>query len=372
MLIRRSVVTVVAFLLASSRASAADAPTEVDAKALEESVAKGIGFLQTVGQAPDGSFSNRVGPGVTALTTTALLRLGRTPADPTVAKSLKYLEAFVQPDGSVTTPRPGVANYDTSICLACFALANKDGRYKQTIADAEKFLRGVQRDEGEGRSQANPDYGGFGYSVKSSGADLSNTHMVLEALKAAGAGPDDEAVKRALIFVSRCQNLESEYNTLPFATKVNDGGFYYSPMGEGSSAAGKAEPGALRSYGSMTYAGLKSMVYAGLTADDPRVKAATKWLETNYTLAENPGLGDAGLYYYYHLMAKALDAVGSPTFADDKGVKHNWRAELAAELAHRQQANGSWVNTNNRWFEGDPNLSTAFALLALSYCRNPE
>jgi squalene-hopene/tetraprenyl-beta-curcumene cyclase len=30
---------------------------------------------------------------------------------------------------------------------------------------------------------------------------------------------------------------------------------------------------------------------------------------------------------------------------------------------------GSWVNENPRWMEGDPNLVTAYALLALAYCQ---
>jgi len=76
-----------------------------------------------------------------------------------------------------------------------------------------------------------------------------------------------------------------------------------------------------------------------------------------------------GLYYYYHTFAKALDAFGIDEIEDATGVKHDWRRELAEELARRQHTNGSWVNTNSRWMEGDPNLATAFALLALSYCR---
>ena len=67
-----------------------------------------------------------------------------------------------------------------------------------------------------------------------------------------------------------------------------------------------------RSYGSMTYAGLKSMVFAGLKPDDIRVQAATKWLRANYSLDENPGLGQAGLYYYYHLMAKRRTRLARP------------------------------------------------------------
>jgi squalene-hopene/tetraprenyl-beta-curcumene cyclase len=129
------------------------------------------------------------------------------------------------------------------------------------------------------------------------------------------------------------------------------------------------ENGGLRSYGSMTYAGLKSMIYAGVDADDSRIQAAMKWLQKHYTLEENPGMGTSGLYYYYHTFAKALDATGEETFTDADGAEHDWRAELVAKLAEEQQPTGAWVNTNERWLEADPNLSTAYVLLALSYCK---
>lgn len=118
----------------------------------------------------------------------------------------------------------------------------------------------------------------------------------------------------------------------------------------------------------MTYAGLKSLLYAGVGPDDYRVKAATKWLQSNYAVDENPGLGTAGLFYYYQLMSKCLEAMNEPVFTDAKGVLHNWRADLATELEKKQNADGSWTNENNRWFESDPNLATSFALLALSRC----
>ena len=34
-------------------------------------------------------------------------------------------------------------------------------------------------------------------------------------------------------------------------------------------------------------------------------------MKRHYSLQENPGLGEGGLYYYLHLLAKALDALGS-------------------------------------------------------------
>jgi squalene-hopene/tetraprenyl-beta-curcumene cyclase len=119
----------------------------------------------------------------------------------------------------------------------------------------------------------------------------------------------------------------------------------------------------------MSYAALKSMIFAGLKPDDPRVKAAVDWARQHYTVNENPGLGDGGLFYYLHLFGKALDALGQPQFVDAQGKSHDWRRELIDELAKLQQPNGSWVNKNSRWLEGDPNLVTGYALLTLSYCR---
>ena len=73
--------------------------------------------------------------------------------------------------------------------------------------------------------------------------------------------------------------------------------------------AGKTDDGGLRSYGSMTYAGLKSMIFAGLKPDDPRVKAAVEWIKKNYDIDANPGMGQAGLFYGYHTLAKGLECL---------------------------------------------------------------
>ncbi len=275
----------------------------------------------------------------------------------------------MRPDGGIYAKDSRIPNYETCVCMICFAAANKDGRYKTTIANAEKFVKGLQWG-GEKGDKSDINYGGAGYG-KDSRPDLSNTAFLLDALQAAGDKSDDEAVKRAITFISRCQNLESADNTTKFAAKDPDGGFFYTPAAGGASPAGESKEGALRSYGSMTYAGLKSMIFAGVDANDPRVKAAVKWLQEHYTLTENPGMGQAGVYYYYHLMGKSLDALGQKSFTDSDGKAHDWRQELAGELIKRQRPDGSWVNDNRQWMEGDANLCTAFALLALDYC-NPK
>lgn len=284
---------------------------------------------------------------------------------------MKYLEKHIQPDGGIYQTGSYYKNYETCLAILCLAEANKDGRYTQAIARADAFIKGIQWDEGEGKDISDPAYGGAGYGSHKR-PDLSNTSFLVDALRAAGNDENSEAIQRALIFISRCQNLETEHNTTPFAAKNPDGGFYYTPAAGGSSQAGQTPQGGLRSYASMTYAGLKSMLYAGVDQNDPRVKAAVSWIRKHYDLDSNPGMGPAGLYYYYHVFAKALDALGQDTFEDENGVAHNWRAELIRELASRQQTNGSWINEqSDRWLEGDANLVTAYALLALHYCR-PE
>jgi squalene-hopene/tetraprenyl-beta-curcumene cyclase len=129
----------------------------------------------------------------------------------------------------------------------------------------------------------------------------------------------------------------------------------------------KDENGGLRSYASMTYAGLKSMIYAGLKPDDPRVKAAFEYIMKHFTLEENPGMGQQGLYYYYQTFAKTLSLIGMHEILDSKGMSRPWKVELVGALAKRQNDDGSWVNPADRFMEGDPNLVTSYGLLALAY-----
>jgi squalene-hopene/tetraprenyl-beta-curcumene cyclase len=259
--------------------------------------------------------------------------------------------------------------------VMCFSEAEKQkpGKYKQLLAAAERYLKGIQYDESEGEDRSSTNYGGGGYGHEKR-PDLSNTGMLVDALKSLGRGPEDEAIQKALIFVSRCQNLETEHNDTKWASKNPDGSFYYTCADGGSSPAKwpegvSEEVRGLRGYGAMTYVGLKSLIYAGVSKDDPRVKAATRWIQKNYSLDVNPGLGQNGLYYYFQTFGKAFDAIGEDAVVDAKGVKHHWRAELVQKLASLQNEDGSWINESPRWFEGDPNLATGHALLALSHCR---
>lgn len=341
---------------------------EAAAPSVEAMTAKAVRFLRSR-QDDKGVWSaDRNEPGITALAVTALLRSGVVgPSDPSVVKGLAYLETFVKPEGGL--PDAAHANYATAVALMAFHQANTDGRYDAIVKGSQQFLKDKQWDEKEGKTPADPFYGGSGYGGRNNRPDLSNTTFMLEALRDSGVPPSDPAFQRALVFISRCQNLDAEFNDQPWAKKVNDGGFIYTPANGGTSFAGPSEDGGLRSYASMTYAGLKSMIYAGLTPQDPRAKAALEYIKKNYTVDENPGLGQRGLYYYYQVFGKTMALLAPDAFQDAGGVSHDWRADLTAALARRQGPNGEWVNPADAFMEGDANLVTAYGLLALATTR---
>lgn len=354
---------------AATTPRASTASTSIDT-AIEQSASRGIEFLRLRGQGEDGSFSRETGAAVTALCLRAILEhRPQAVNDPVVQRGLRFIESNIQPDGGIYAQGSLYRNYETSVAVGALLKANHDSRYDSVLKRAELYLKQIQWDEGEGIESSDAAYGGAGYGTHQR-PDLSNTSFLIDALKELGNDADDEAIQKALKFVIRTQNLGGQGNDTPHAEEVGDGGFYYTPAAGGQSQAGEADGGGLRSYGSMTYAGLKSMIYAGLSADDPRVKAAMAFIRKHYSLSENPGMGQAGLYYYYHTFAKSLQAAGIDILDDDSGEPHVWREELARHLIDMQQADGSWVNLkSDRWMEGDRQLVTAYALLALAYCR---
>ena len=355
-----------AFTVGTTLQATAAETTTAAKPSVKQMAARGVAYLKSA-QDEDGSFSSYAGPAVTSLTIASLLRSGVSPTDPSVAKGLDFILKHCQDDGGIYAEGSYHKNYETATAVVCLTEANESGKYTDTIKKATAFLKDLQWDEGDGVDKDNVYYGGGGYGSHER-PDLSNTTFLMDALVATGSGPDDPAIQKALVFVSRTQNLESEYNSTEFASKIGDGGFFYTPAAGGQSKAGETENGGLRSYGSMTYAGLKSFIYAGLDKDDIRVKAAYEWIQKNYTLDENPGMATSGQYYYYHTFAKALSALDEDVIKDADGNDHAWKQELAAKLAELQKPDGSWMNSDERWMEADPNLVTGYVLLALSYC----
>ena len=294
----------------------------------------------------------------------------------TLDRGLLWLIGNQNEDGSIHDGQ--LANYATSASIMALSRADAEG-YSEIIRRAAAFLQGLQLDEGEGYSEGDVYYGGIGYG-STERPDLSNLQMALEALSESGLEKGAPTYAKALQFLQRTQN-RSESNDVRIVdgniviTSGDDGGAGYMP---GDSKAGfmELEDGTRvpRSYGSMTYALLKCYALAGLDRSDPRMKAALDWCRANYTLEINPGfehLSDPaaayqGLFYYFLTMAQALSATGDDYIVTADGVRHHWRAELCGRIIAMRTIDGSWINRNSpRWYEGNPVLATAYALLTL-------
>ena len=368
---------VVALLGRATVAAALDISLQQES---DRAIARGIEYLGQQ-QQPDGSW--RKHPGITGLVTLAFLQAprGLTPDyEKRVNASLKFILSNVKPDGTIYggPPLDPYPNYSTSICLMALAAANRP-EYIEVIRNARAYLVHSQFDESSSVSKDDPRYGGIGYG-RSQRPDLSNTSFALEALhmseqiqalKASDTERKEPQLhwEKALAFLARCQNLPA-VNTNASQSADDAGGFYYAPTDtRGPAVTNATGRVSFRSYGSMTYAGFKSLLYAKLGKGDPRTQAALGWIRTHWTFKENPGMGEQGHFYYLHAMAKALDAFGEATITDEKGVAHDWRKEMTEALLAIQRDGSFWVNKSGRWEESDPVLVTTYAVLALEAAR---
>lgn len=375
--------------LVASPLFAADDPVLKDPKHLslrnevQLSIDRGLDWLKAQQEA-DGHWSKPEHPALTALPTMAFQRApgpkGRDKA--VLGKAYEFLRSNAKPDGGIYTT--GLSNYNTSVAMMAL-LGSGNPKDEPLIESARKFIAGMQA---KGMALESLDggigYGPTGVSPSRKHPDLDNTLVSIEALRAyRAARPNSELAatndldwKAAIGFLERCQN-NSKHNdaawnkadpakTLVYGDAANTGGFVYFP---GNSKAGEVDlPGggkALRSYGTMTYAGLLSFIYADLKKDDPRVVAALDWLRKNYTLEENPGLGKRGHYYYLHLMTKALIAAGVDELTTNDGKKVDWKSAVAQKLISVQNGDGFWVNDDGGFMENDKTLVTSYGVLTL-------
>lgn len=371
--------------LLASHAFAADAPkparppSPIDLSfghEIQNAIDRGLASL-LASQHTNGWWSTQDHVAPTALVLTAFMGEPtgryRTNLPASLAKGYAFILGAVKTNGSIY--RTSLINYNTSLSMLALA-ASGNPAHDGILRRARAFVVQSQMDLDEPGKMDSPYDGGIGYGDKYAHSDMNNTLTALEALhytrhlqSGESAGQKQDVDWKAVVqFLQNCQNLPS-HNRQPWASDDarNRGGFVYFPGhsmagGETNAVSGRVT---LRSYGSISYAGLLSYIYADLQREDPRVVAVLDWLRSNYTLDENPGMDLQGLYYYLHLMTKALNTARVETLELKDGRKINWRREVATRLINLQRPDGSWVNTNARWWEKDPNLVTAYAVLSL-------
>ena len=232
-------------------------------------------------QNEDGHWSNKDFPALTALPLWALAKSGPRNKE-AMDKAVKYILACVHDDGSiwrepdVQQKGGGLANYNTALCMVALHAVG-DPRLTPIVQKARHYIAGTQH-------FGSDDYrGGMGYDPATGRpyADLSNSYMSYEAMRLTQNVEDqrkngdpraDLDWKAAQEFLNKIQNKPSG------AHDDNAGGFAYHPS-ESKAGVYTNESGELRfrSYGSMTYAGLLSLIYANVDKNDPRVKSAFDW-----------------------------------------------------------------------------------------------
>lgn len=349
-------------------------PEEVEVEA-HTALAHGAEWLAAQ-QQPGGYWGLPDSPAMTGLAMTALQKADAATYANAINRAMVYILTSVQEDGSIwRTPTMerkggGLANYNTAICMtALHALGRPE--LVPVIQNARTYLAKMQY-LGPGSYR-----GGMGYDADQDReyTDLSNSYMAYEAmrltenvedLRTTGEARTDLDWGAAQEFLAQIQNLPG-VNTNTWRSDSDDdrGGFAYTPGG-GASRTNEEGRVVLRSYGSMTYAGLLSLIYAEVDEQDERVQAAKDWAMRHWSLDENPGMGSEGLYYFFNVLTKSLTAAGDATLTRPDGSTVAWREEVVRRLVGLQQPDGFWVNDNNRWWEADPNLVTAYTLKALA------
>jgi squalene-hopene/tetraprenyl-beta-curcumene cyclase len=353
---------------------------------VQRAISNGVEFLKSQQNPETGAWSDAANPAFSALAISSIL--GDPSLDPAapfsaeVEKGYAYLLSNVKSDGGIYGK--GLATYNTSLSVMALIQSGKK-EYLPVIARARRLLINQQQDYDKRGENDNLFDGGIGYGGTYAHSDLSNTHLALEALyyskKALADTEFDESSEfdldwdSAIEFVSLTQNSEKTATKLGDAygmREEDEGGFVYFPGDTKSDEivlkTDKGEKTALRSYGSMSYAGLLSFIYAEMDRDDPRIAAVMGWLQRNFTLEENPGMDAQGLYYYYHTMSKALAITGTERLVTPEGKKIDWKKDLALKVMSTQKPDGSWTNTaSNRWMEDNPILVSAYSLLALEH-----
>ncbi len=330
-----------------------------------------------------GHWSDATFPALTALPLWALLDSGYDNPD-VIEPAVEFLLSCVRENGGIyQTPSferkgGGLKNYNTAICMIALHKVG-DPALVPVIQKARAYLADSQHLGGDVY------HGGMGYDPDTGRAytDLSNSYIAYEAMRMTeevedlrGKGEEraDLDWEAAREFIERVHN-DPDFNEASWASDdpAQKGGFAYHPENtRGGTFTNEEGVVKFRSFGSMTYAGMLSYIYAEVDRDDPRVQSTFNWIRRNWDLDANINAGREGLYYYYNVLAKGLNAYGQNKIDPPDAEPFIWRTEYLEKLLSLQKieadsGQGYWVNEVGRYWENNPILVTAYALIGLQY-----
>jgi squalene-hopene/tetraprenyl-beta-curcumene cyclase len=350
-------------------------------------------------QAADGAWRSKSygplkdGPSLAALIASSLAGMSESAeARGAFEKAVRFLAQMV---GAHGTMEAGVeVTYPVYTAAgAVIAMSHEADSGRERARDAWLAeLRRRQLTEDLGWKESDLAYGGWGYSQQpprrpENGAppspldipNLSATAFALDALCIAGCPADDPAIRKARVFMERCQNWSSD--SALHDPQFDDGGFYFileDPIRNKAGVVGTDTRGQTRfaSYGSATADGLRGLLACGLTAEQPRVKAAVDWLGQNFSATEHPGgyaaeRRHARMAVYYYYSASVAQALHRIEMAGYGGEPHwaPWATTISLALLAKQRMDGAWSNPVVDVREDDPLVATPLAMRALVECR---
>ena len=368
---KRMWTAVVTALLFTTVANALDQDTKAAAKT---AIQKGLAWL-VARQKDDGFWSNERFPALTGLPLWAMAEVAPEYPEYTanIAAAVAFLKGKAQPDGGIYVPDPrrggaGLANYNTSVCMmALQATGRKD--VIPLILKAREFTANTQLTGEDVHT------GGFGYDRNGRRySDLSNTAMAIDAMRMTESAEEFRPAGQAKVDLNWETALKYVSGMQVPREGDDKGGFVYTKniaraptLDVNGAGAARSHRPLLQAYGSITYDGLLALMHCKLTPKDPRVVSALQYCSNHWTLEENPGQGMQGIYFYYDILTRALNASRIDTIECADGKKVDWRTEVIRKVVSLQKREGYWVNANNRWWEGTPELVTSYCLICLEH-----
>ncbi len=306
---------------------------DVDARAVQRSIDRGIAYLRKTQNARGGwEEYSRQSCGLSALCTLAMLNASVSREDPDIVRAIRYLRSF--------EPKQ---TYSVALQTLVYCQLGAAGDLPRIRRNVEWL---VQSQKTAGSADR---IGSWGYGKQLTSGDPSNSQFALLAL---GAAQDRGITIDPTVFMRA--------HTYWINRQQSEGGWGYGS----------------RASGSMTCAGIASIIIAGSrvdpdvgnnqirccggsTSDEQAIEKGIQWLGSRFDVEGNPGV-EAGTKFYYLYALERVGRLSGRRFIGER----DWYREGAEYLIKVQdQLQGFWSNVGAM---ETSNIATSFALLFLS------
>ena len=285
---------------------------------------------------------------MTSLAIMGLTSVGSMPGDPTpegraVAKALKFMVDYVQPDengylGRSDRSRMYGHGIISLMIMEMLGMSQDEEVDRKLHTMAEGAVKLILQSQKVPKSDSNK--GGWRYEPQSSDADMSVTVwqlMALRAAKNAGLRVPPDAIADAVAYVKRSYRSERDSVGRP---RDMAAAFSYEPYGG-------------RQTFSTTAAGLLSLLASG------QYEAPETIGSSNFLMKSPPAITEPWFFYGNYYYAQSMYQRGGDYAATA-------RRKTEDTLLKNQAADGSWMPRNGNEKSAGPVYATSLALLSLS------